>query len=320
MEERQEEQGGTNNNINDDGISDTSKKSLSQQVTLRTVDNFQVLIEATYYCRVLVKEFPKKLLHCEHYKNIYCSDPISTNENCIEKCRKQLECGHECLSECECGHNCAGVCGEICPSKDFCVGCAPEVVKNQVSDINSKINYQKLVLIAEATNFPPHKKAFDAVLSLYRDNTLSSISSETFQEMLSRVGTSIPQVDRRIYLDAFFEIQNPLIMLRFSPNESTDIDDTKSLQERITEKCEDIKKQNCNEIENWDVNSSDTLNFEELLEIHQATKTEFKSSEHWYECPNGHPYTIEECDGAMQMNKCPDCNEQIGGEGHQLVN
>ncbi|CAB4430424.1 unnamed protein product [Rhizophagus irregularis] len=252
---------------------------------------------------------PKKLLHCEHYKNIYCSDPISTNEKCIEKCRKQLECGHECLSECECGHNCAGVCGEICPSKDFCVDCAPEVVKNQVSDINSKNTFSeidwnekrmKLVLIAEATNFPPHKKAFDAVLSLYRDNTLSSISSETFQEMLSR--------------------QNPLIMLRFSPNESTDIDDTKSLQERITEKCEDIKKQNCNDIENWDVNSSDTLNIEELLEIHQATKTEFKSSEHWYECPNGHPYTIEECDGAMQMNKCPDCNEQIGGEGHQTKN
>ncbi|PKC57188.1 hypothetical protein RhiirA1_446280 [Rhizophagus irregularis] len=672
-------------------------------------------------CKILV---PKKLLHCEHYQNIYCSDPISTNEKCIEKCRKQLECGHECLSECgkcqnrskqegtdttdpiertqhgkcqtvcdkllfcghkckshchkgkecppckddctvicehascnkrclepcavcaekcswecehqgkcelscgfpcyrlpcnercdkilECGHNCAGVCGEICPSKDFCVDCAPEVVKNQVSDINSKstfseidwnekrmvvltcrhvytmetmdmimemknyyegsikegwksvkilpallmnaktcptcrtpiknvkrygriinkytldmqnkkfllkydshlkeiimqiitlrdemivkrnilknalpkhesrpmrvvlevrnkvvnkklpeiishtyfenigmyhgfdrqskkawvahvnkllVNYQKLVLIAEATNFPPHKKAFDAVLSLYRDNTLSSISSETFQEMLSRVGTSIPQVDRRIYLDAFFEIVNvqkilhreilfiiqelskestptatvientlsikevwkkfierlqlsinnhlntigeiaesthygrhlllvnveilefDLILftyqLRFSPNESTDIDDTKSLQERITEKCEDIKKrivniiesqryknseeefksdiharlvnllENCNDIENWDVNSSDTLNIEELLEIHQATKTEFKSSEHWYECPNGHPYTIEECDGAMQMNKCPDCNEQIGGEGHQLVN
>ncbi|CAB5387849.1 unnamed protein product [Rhizophagus irregularis] len=670
-------------------------------------------------CKILV---PKKLLHCEHYQNIYCSDPISTNEKCIEKCRKQLECGHECLSECgkcqnrskqegtdttdpiertqhgkcqtvcdkllfcghkckshchkgkecppckddctvicehascnkrclepcavcaekcswecehqgkcelscgfpcyrlpcnercdkilECGHNCAGVCGEICPSKDFCVDCAPEVVKNQVSDINSKstfseidwnekrmvvltcrhvytmetmdmimemknyyegsikegwksvkilpallmnaktcptcrtpiknvkrygriinkytldmqnkkfllkydshlkeiimqiitlrdemivkrnilknalpkhesrpmrvvlevrnkvvnkklpeiishtyfenigmyhgfdrqskkawvahvnkllVNYQKLVLIAEATNFPPHKKAFDAVLSLYRDNTLSSISSETFQEMLSRVGTSIPQVDRRIYLDAFFEIVNvqkilhreilfiiqelskestptatvientlsikevwkkfierlqlsinnhlntigeiaesthygrhlllvnveilefDLILftyqLRFSPNESTDIDDTKSLQERITEKCEDIKKrivniiesqryknseeefksdiharlvnllENCNDIENWDVNSSDTLNIEELLEIHQATKTEFKSSEHWYECPNGHPYTIEECDGAMQMNKCPDCNEQIGGEGHQL--
>ncbi|CAB4430543.1 unnamed protein product [Rhizophagus irregularis] len=27
---------------------------------------------------------PKKLLHCEHYKNIYCSEPVSTNEKCIE--------------------------------------------------------------------------------------------------------------------------------------------------------------------------------------------------------------------------------------------
>jgi hypothetical protein len=36
----------------------------------------------------------------------------------------------------ECGHRCAGVCGEICPSKDFCVDCAPEKVKSQ-----GKLNY-----------------------------------------------------------------------------------------------------------------------------------------------------------------------------------
>ncbi|CAB5343467.1 unnamed protein product [Rhizophagus irregularis] len=158
-----------------------------------------------------------------------------------------------------------------------------------------------------ATKFPPHKKAFDVTASnLYRDklenedsydyfvekllnlpilddyasgssppimNTLSSISSKTFQEMLSR--------------------------LRFPSNESTDFDDTKALQERITEKCKDIKKQ--------------------ILETHQAIKTEFKSSGHWYECPNGHPCMIEDYDGAMQMNKCPDCNEQIDGESHQLT-
>jgi hypothetical protein len=41
MEERQEGQGGTSNNTNDDGTSVPTKKSLNQQVTLRTVDNFQ---------------------------------------------------------------------------------------------------------------------------------------------------------------------------------------------------------------------------------------------------------------------------------------
>jgi hypothetical protein len=220
-------------------------------------------------------------------------------------------------------------------------------------------------------------------------NILSSISSETFQETLSQVGISIPQVDRRIYLDAFFVIiyiqkimhneilfiiqevlkestptatinENTLSIkeiwkkfierlqfsiknhlntigeiaestlynrhlllvnieilefdlklliyqLRFSPNESTN-DDAEDLQERITEKREDIKKrienilesqgykdseekfknniharlvnllENCNEIENCDLNLNNTLSIEEILEIYQAIKTEFKSS------------------------------------------
>ena len=39
---------------------------------------------------------------------------------------------------------------------------------------------------------------------------------------------------------------------------------------------------------------------------------------HWYECPNGHIYTIGECGGAMQESCCPECGEQIGGSGHRL--
>lgn len=31
------------------------------------------------------------------------------------------------------------------------------------------------------------------------------------------------------------------------------------------------------------------------------------SSGHWYECPNGHPYVIGECGGAMEKTKCPEC-------------
>ena len=39
---------------------------------------------------------------------------------------------------------------------------------------------------------------------------------------------------------------------------------------------------------------------------------------HWYECPNGHVYTIGECGGAMQQSKCPDCGETVGGTQHRL--
>ena len=42
-------------------------------------------------------------------------------------------------------------------------------------------------------------------------------------------------------------------------------------------------------------------------------------SDHWYECPNGHPYFIGECGGAMQISTCIECGEDIGGEGHHLL-
>ncbi|CAG8661655.1 9643_t:CDS:2, partial [Diversispora eburnea] len=42
------------------------------------------------------------------------------------------------------------------------------------------------------------------------------------------------------------------------------------------------------------------LSYEEKLQIHQAMRQEFLGSGHWYQCPNGHPYTIGDCGGADQ--------------------
>mmetsp|Transcript_39753 Transcript_39753/g.100158 ORF Transcript_39753/g.100158 Transcript_39753/m.100158 type:complete len:211 (+) Transcript_39753:2122-2754(+) len=40
---------------------------------------------------------------------------------------------------------------------------------------------------------------------------------------------------------------------------------------------------------------------------------------HWYECENGHPYTIGECGGAMQRSMCLECGVPIGGGSHRLT-
>ncbi|KAH7335672.1 hypothetical protein B0J17DRAFT_667287 [Rhizoctonia solani] len=40
---------------------------------------------------------------------------------------------------------------------------------------------------------------------------------------------------------------------------------------------------------------------------------------HFYQCPNGHPYVIGECGGAMQVSTCPECGAQIGGSHHQSL-
>ncbi|GAQ90342.1 NF-X1 zinc finger and helicase domain protein [Klebsormidium nitens] len=40
---------------------------------------------------------------------------------------------------------------------------------------------------------------------------------------------------------------------------------------------------------------------------------------HWYVCPNGHPYAIGECGGAMQESVCYECGARVGGRNHQLT-
>ena len=49
---------------------------------------------------------------------------------------------------------------------------------------------------------------------------------------------------------------------------------------------------------------------EEFIEIlrHMGTK--------WYQCPNGHAYTIGECGLPMEESICPECKEKIGGRDH----
>jgi hypothetical protein len=37
---------------------------------------------------------------------------------------------------------------------------------------------------------------------------------------------------------------------------------------------------------------------------------------HWYTCPNGHPYYIGNCGGAMMSTQCPECGATIGGARH----
>ncbi|KAK7060167.1 hypothetical protein VNI00_000931 [Paramarasmius palmivorus] len=39
---------------------------------------------------------------------------------------------------------------------------------------------------------------------------------------------------------------------------------------------------------------------------------------HFYNCPNGHPFVITECGGAMQASRCPECGAPIGGSDHSL--
>ncbi|KAJ5611619.1 hypothetical protein N7528_008724 [Penicillium herquei] len=55
---------------------------------------------------------------------------------------------------------------------------------------------------------------------------------------------------------------------------------------------------------------------EERKAVLAAMAREFGTTGHWYYCENGHPFTIGECGGAMQLSRCPECGKPVGGQNH----
>ncbi|KAH7708252.1 NFX1-type zinc finger-containing protein 1-like protein [Aphelenchoides avenae] len=58
------------------------------------------------------------------------------------------------------------------------------------------------------------------------------------------------------------------------------------------------------------------LSQQEIVEITKALGSHVTQ---WYRCSKGHVYGIGECGMAMVRSRCPECQEEIGGEDHRLV-
>jgi len=63
----------------------------------------------------------------------------------------------------------------------------------------------------------------------------------------------------------------------------------------------------------------DTVTKEERRAIYKAMAGEFRGTGHWYNCENGHPFTIDRCGMPMELARCPECQAPVGGANHQLV-
>lgn len=77
---------------------------------------------------------------------------------------------------------------------------------------------------------------------------------------------------------------------------------------------EKIEKEITYKINKWQKNSTIII-----MERKMIVKAMGFASGHWFKCPNGHPYAIADCGGAMERSKCPVCKAVIGGESHRLV-
>ncbi|KAH7040050.1 uncharacterized protein B0I36DRAFT_234919 [Microdochium trichocladiopsis] len=55
---------------------------------------------------------------------------------------------------------------------------------------------------------------------------------------------------------------------------------------------------------------------DELRAVYAAMATEFRGTGHWYNCVNGHPFTVGECGMPMEEARCPECGQGVGGRNH----
>ena len=61
------------------------------------------------------------------------------------------------------------------------------------------------------------------------------------------------------------------------------------------------------------------LSSEEMRQVIRAMSQEFTATGHWYQCVNGHPFTVGECGGPMETSRCPQCGEVVGGTNHEAA-
>ncbi|TRM69481.1 hypothetical protein BD626DRAFT_12882 [Schizophyllum amplum] len=61
----------------------------------------------------------------------------------------------------------------------------------------------------------------------------------------------------------------------------------------------------------------EAVSLEEQMAIVKAFN--FTHTGHWYACPQGHTFVIDDCGGANQVASCPECGATIGGTGHNLT-
>lgn len=71
--------------------------------------------------------------------------------------------------------------------------------------------------------------------------------------------------------------------------------------------------------------SSVHLSKADMKMIHEVMSKQFFGGSgakgHWFKCPNGHPYVITECGGAVVESNCPEngCGARIGGRNHRYL-
>ncbi|EFA77792.1 NF-X1-type zinc finger-containing protein [Heterostelium album PN500] len=280
----------------------------------------------------------KKILPCGHPCKVMCKEHKFENgelvhPDCTNDCSRKLICnhiciGHKCVEQCKpCSRNCTNQCKHSkckkpcnlpCdPCKERCLRYGPNGVRcsklcNEICDVTiSDEACQKLL------------NCKHPCLGL-RGETCPALCRQcnpTFVEPISRMELKEFQPEERFIqldckhifaveqLDTYMNMKEDAIVLKCCPECKT------TIYSNIL-RYKDIVNENWRNIEKIKERLRHTITKDEINQVIHANGF---TAGHWFKCPKNHIYYIDACGGAMEVGKCIECKEQVGGTNHRLL-
>jgi len=232
---------------------------------------------------------------CSHYSScrekcgdlcVQCLEPCQwrcKHHQCTKLCHEMCDrsvCNKRCKEKLKCGHKCRGVCGERCPPCPEC-----EISEDTI-DIFSQILIHEL-------------DKNDLIYQLQDCKCIFTLDG----------------LDHYMFISITDEHGHAAITPKKCPSCKTII--------RNSFRYGNIIKPYLVNIEGLKMKldkERKKYNLEKNAEFRKQIVAAIGIGPgHWFTCPNGHPYVIGECGGAMVVSKCPDCGVNVGGTSHALL-
>ncbi|TPX32302.1 hypothetical protein SeMB42_g07637 [Synchytrium endobioticum] len=247
---------------------------------------------------------------CSHRRCSMLCWEMCDVEPCNERCEKIKGCGHRCF----------GLCGELCPDCPFC---SPALA--QVEDLLSLETIGEIC--AEFRMTEDYNMQYRKRLWFYGKKGVRGIKLMRHHVQAENTLYVLPDCRHPFttaFLDAHFnnEATSTSVKLPTCPSCRTPIYTAlrySHLIKRMLSMYGLVKVKQKQQLQELRKQREQ----ERRMVVNAISAAEnfhgYSNIGHWFYCPNGHPYFIGECGGAMQISRCPDCGAVVGGANHSLV-
>eukprot|EP01114_Cavostelium_apophysatum_P013928 TRINITY_DN3479_c0_g1_i5.p1 TRINITY_DN3479_c0_g1~~TRINITY_DN3479_c0_g1_i5.p1 ORF type:complete len:1573 (+),score=432.49 TRINITY_DN3479_c0_g1_i5:735-5453(+) len=277
-----------------------------------------------------------KTLDCDHVCPGNCSKCSKGHQTCTKPCKKPLICGHECKKTCSQECSCERPCSRVC-SHTSCRNSCGELCQQCVEPCDWRCKHHKCTQSCYQVCDRPvcNKRCTKKLECNHRCNGLCGeecppckiCDYKKMKDQLEIMG----ELDKADLLYKLPDCGHVFPVFTFLDKHMIKKSETNGHAHVGVKACPECKKPIYRASRYNNLIKAQLVHVENVKKKIQEKKFDAVKARkeavgamgsaqgHWFYCPNGHPYYIGECGGAMQVGTCPDCKAQVGGTSHTLL-